>query len=101
MLGQVLADLQRFGEGQCDGNGVTVLDAHLDIVVLARAHAAAARAGESLDAYIARAVRRFLDSASEDEWAQLMGRLRDGEAAGSVSVDLMLRRALKQDGERA
>jgi hypothetical protein len=92
MLGHVLEDLRR------GGDPVTLLGEQLDIVVLARAHAAAAAQGESLDGYARQAVQRFLNQASEADWAQLIGYLRDGRPAAPISLDVMLRRALREDG---
>jgi hypothetical protein len=92
MLGNVLADLRK------DGDPVATLGERLDIVLLARVHAAAAWAGEDLRTYTNRAVSRFMAEASEDEWARLIGKLRDGQPAASVSLETMLRRAAHQDG---
>lgn len=92
MLGTVLADLRN------GADPVVTLGERLDIVLLARVHDAAARAGEDLTTYTNRAVNRFMAEASEDEWARLIGKLRDGEPAAGTSLDTMLRRALKNDG---
>lgn len=90
MLGNVLAEVR-------DGGDPTIfLAERLDIVLLARAETAAAETGESLQQFAHDAVQHFIAHASEADWAQLIGRLRDGEPAAAATLDLALRHLLAQ-----
>jgi hypothetical protein len=90
-LGTVLQNLRN------EPDPVTLLSDDLDLVVLARASASADRNQERLTQYVQAAVADFLDRATEDEWAQLIGRLRDGRSGAGTCINLMLRRRLRQE----
>ena len=90
-LGTVLQNLRN------EPDPVTLLSDDLDLVVLARASAAADRNQERLTQYVQAAVADFLDRATEEEWAQLIGRLRDGRSGAGTCINLMLRRRLRQE----
>ena len=90
-LGTVLQNLRN------EPDPVTLLSDDLDLVVLARASAAADRNQERLTHYVQAAVADFLDRATEEEWAQLIGRLRDGRSGAGTCINLMLRRRLRQE----
>src|SRR3546814_21196307 len=62
------------------------------LVRLARIQAAAAAREESLGTYIHDAIRRFLDTASEEEWTTAMGRLHDDPMPGDRITDLAIER---------
>lgn len=94
LLGQILSTVERHPDP------VGLLGENLDIVTLARAGAAAERAGLSLGGYLQAAVAGFLGGASEEEWAQLVGRLQDGRCDAGACLDLMLRRQLRQEAGR-
>jgi hypothetical protein len=90
-LGTVLQNLRN------EPDPVTLLSDDLDLVVLARASASADRNQERLTQYVQAAVADFLDRATEEEWAQLIGRLRDGRSGAGTCINLMLRRRLRQE----
>ena len=93
-LGTVLQNLRN------EPDPVTLLSDDLDLVdlvIVARASAAADRNGERLTQYVQVAVAEFLDRATEEEWAQLIGRLRDGRSGAGTCINLMLRRRLRQE----
>lgn len=90
-LGTVLQNLRN------EPDPVTLLSDDLDLVVLARASASADRNQERLTQYVQAAVADFLDRATEEEWAQLIGRLRDGRSGAGACINLMLRRRLRQE----
>ncbi|MBK1669996.1 hypothetical protein CKO28_18335 [Rhodovibrio sodomensis] len=94
-LGTVLQNLQR------EPDPVTLLGEDIDLVTLARASAAAGARGERLSQYLQESVAAFLDHASEEEWAQLIGRLRDGDCGAGTCLNLMLKRRLRQEGGHA
>lgn len=68
-----------------------------DLVRLARVQAAAAARDQSLGGYIHDAIRRFLDTASEEEWTTAMGQLHDDPAPGDRITDLAIERQLRRD----
>lgn len=88
MLGQTLNQLARTSDES------VVLPLLPDLVLLARARAAAAPAGLSLNQYVLGACRAFLDGAGEEDWATLMSRLRDGAEPGITLVEMALQRRL-------
>ncbi|RDD63043.1 hypothetical protein [Ferruginivarius sediminum] len=88
LLGQVLRDAGRHPDP------VALLAEEPDIVLLARAQAAAAAAGESLGTFVQESVTAFLNGAEEDEWTQLVGYLQDGRLSAAGCLNLMLRRRL-------
>ena len=88
MLGQTLKQLARTSDESA------VLPLLPDLVLLARARAAAAPAGLSLNRYVLGACRAFLDGAGEEDWATLMSRLRDGAEPGITLVEMAVRRRL-------
>jgi hypothetical protein len=88
MLGQTLKELARTTD---ESLSVELLP---DLVLLGRTRAAAATAGLSLNHYVLRACRSFLDRADEGEWAVLMSRLRDGAEPGITLVALAVARRL-------
>ena len=90
-LGTVLQNLRN------EPDPVTLLSDDLDLVVLARASAVADHNGERLTQYVQAAVADFLDRATEEEWAQLIGRLRDGRSGAGTCINLMLKRRLRQE----
>jgi hypothetical protein len=85
MLGQTLNALARTTDESA------TLELLPDLVLLGRARAAAAASGLSLNQYVLGACRAFLDRASEEEWASLMSRLRDGAEPGVTLVALSVR----------
>jgi hypothetical protein len=91
-LGTVLRNLRD------EPDPVTLLGEDIDLVTLARASAAAEARGERLSQYLQDAVVSFLDHAREEEWAQLIGRLRDGDCGAGTCLNLMLKRRLRHDG---
>lgn len=90
-LGTVLQNLRD------EPDPVTLLGEDLELLTLAQANAAADRRGERLSRYLQDAVADFLDRASEAEWAQLVGKLRNGGCASATCLNLMLRRRLRQE----
>jgi hypothetical protein len=88
MLGQTLNQLARTSDES------DVLPLLPDLVLLARAKAAAAPAGLSLNQYVLGACRAFLDGAGEEDWATLMSRLRDGAEPGVTLVAIAVQRRL-------
>lgn len=88
MLGQTLKQLAR----TCDDS--VAVELLPDIVLLGRARAAAAAADVSLNQFVLGACRAFLDRGGEEEWAQLMGRLRDGAEPGVTLVAIAVQRRL-------
>jgi hypothetical protein len=91
-LGTVLRNLRD------EPDPVTLLGEDIELVTLARASAAADARGERLSQYLQEAVVAFLDQASEEEWAQLIGRLRDGDCGAGTCLNMMLKRRLRQEG---
>lgn len=73
-----------------------LLSDDFDLVTLGRAAAAAEAQGESLSQYLQTAVGAFLANASEEDWAQLVGKLQDGQCATGTCLNLMLRRHLSR-----
>jgi len=92
MLGQTLNELARTSDES------VVLPLLPDLILLARARAAAAPAGLSLNQYVLGACRAFLDRAAEEDWATLMSRLRDGAEPGVTLVELAVQRRLDSGG---
>lgn len=90
-LGRLLDSVER-------ADPIELLGERFDLVTVARARHAADAAGESLPAYAQLAVRQFVASASEEAWAQVVGRMQDGEAAEGACLEAMLRHRL---GDRA
>jgi hypothetical protein len=90
-LGTVLQNLRN------EPDPVALLCDDLDLVIVARASAAADRNGERLTQYVQVAVAEFLDRATEEDWAQLIGRLRDGQSGAGTCINLMLRRRLREE----
>jgi hypothetical protein len=88
MLGQTLKELARTADES------VVLELMPDLVLLARAQAAAAATGMSLSQYVLGACRVFLDRADEEEWATLMSRMRDGAEPGVTLVAIAVQRRL-------
>jgi hypothetical protein len=88
MLGQTLKQLA------CTSDQSVALELLPDLVLLARARAAAAAAGLSLNQYVLGACRVFLDRADEEDWTTLMGHLRDGAEPGVTVVAMALQRQL-------
>jgi hypothetical protein len=88
MLGQTLKELARTPDES------VVLELLPDLVLLSRTRAAAAAEGLSLNQYVLRACRAFLDGAGEAEWATLMSHLRDGAEPGITLVALAVRQRL-------
>lgn len=91
LLGQILQTVARHPDP------MSLLGADLNIVTLARAGAAADRAGSTFADYLQEAVAGFLAGASEEEWAQLVGRLQDDRCDTGTCLDLMLRRRLREE----
>ena len=90
-LGTVLQNLRN------EPDPVALLCDDLDLVIVAQASAAADRNGERLTQYVQVAVAEFLDRATEEDWAQLIGRLRDGQSGAGTCINLMLRRRLREE----
>jgi len=88
MLGETLKLLARTSD---DSIAVELLP---DLVLLGRARAAAAAAELSLNQFVLAACRAFLDRGGEEEWSQLMSRLRDGAEPGVTLVALAVQRRL-------
>jgi hypothetical protein len=88
MLGQTLKELARTSDES------EVLELLPDLVLLARARAAAGAAGLSLNQYVLGACRAFLDRAGEEEWATFMSRLRDGAEPGVTLVAMAVQQRL-------
>jgi hypothetical protein len=92
MLGRMLNELARTSDES------VVLEFLPDLVLLARARAAAVATGISLNQYAVGACRAFLDRADEEEWASFMSRLREGAEPGATLVTIAVQRRL--DGHR-
>jgi hypothetical protein len=88
MLGRTLKELARTSD---ESVAVELLP---DLVLLGRTRAAAAMAALSLNQYVLRACRAFLDRADEAEWTVLMSRLRDGAEPGITLVAMAVARRL-------
>ena len=88
MLGQTLKELARTSDE------TVALELLPDLVLLGRTRAAAMAAGLSLNQYVLGACRAFLEHAGEEDWATLMGRLRDGAEPGITLVAMAVRRRL-------
>jgi hypothetical protein len=88
MLGRMLKELARAPD---ESAAVELLP---DLVLLGRTRAAAAMAALSLNQYVLRACRAFLDRADEAEWTVLMSRLRDGAEPGVTLVAMAVARRL-------
>jgi hypothetical protein len=88
MLGRALKELARSSDES------VVLELLPDLVLLARARAAAAADHLSLNQYVLGACRAFLDRDGEEEWATLMSRLRDGAEPGITLVAIAVQRRL-------
>lgn len=88
MLGQTLNELARTSDESA------ALELLPDLVLLGRTREAAAAAGLSLNQYVIGACRAFVDRAGEEDWATLMGRLRDGAEPGVTLVGLAVRQRL-------
>lgn len=91
MLGQTLNQLARTSD---ESVALSLLP---DLVLLARTRAAAAAAGQSLNAYVLAACQDFLNGAAEEEWTTLMGHLRDGDEAGATLVQMAVERRLRPE----
>lgn len=61
-----------------------------DLVLLARARAAAAASGRPLHAYVLFACRRFMDAGREEAWTRLIGRFQDGADPAPCFVEAAL-----------
>ncbi|MBK1696573.1 hypothetical protein [Rhodovibrio salinarum] len=94
-LGTVLETLRRAPDP------IALVGQDLNLVTLAQASAAAQRHGESLGDYLQGAIVGFLDHASEEDWAQLIGRLRHGDCSPGTCLNLMLKRRLRQEDRHA
>jgi hypothetical protein len=92
MLGQTLNELGRTSDES------VALELLPDLVLLARTRAAAGAAGLSLNQYVQGACRAFLDRAGEEDWATLLGRLRDGAEPGVTLVAMALQQKLQTCG---
>jgi hypothetical protein len=90
MLGDILA-LARKSAADLDRLG-------LPEVLVARAHEAAAREGQSPQSFVRAAVGDFSHNAHPDEWTQLMTRLRECDDPGAVCLETMLERRLAHLG---
>ena len=88
MLGQTLKELAETSDES------VVLPLLPDLILLARARAAAEPAGLSLNQYVLGACRAFLDGAAEEDWATLMSRFRDGAEPGVTLVAMAVQRRL-------
>ena len=88
MLGATLKELGR----SCDES--VAVELLPDLVLLGRARAAAAAAELPLNQFVLAACRAFLDRGGEEEWAQLMSRLRDGAEPGVTLVAIAVQRRL-------
>jgi hypothetical protein len=88
MLGRALKELARTSDES------VALELLPDLVLLARARAAAAATGTSLNQYVLGACRVFLDRADAEEWATLMSRMRDGTEPGATLVAIAVQRRL-------
>jgi hypothetical protein len=88
MLGQTLKELAETSDES------VVVPLLPDLILLARARAAAEPAGLSLNRYVLGACRAFLDGAAEEDWATLMSRLRDGAEPGVTLVAMAVQRRL-------
>src|SRR5262245_12849945 len=99
MLGRTLKELARTSDESA------ALELLPDLVLLGRTRLAAAAADQSLNQYVLAACRAFLDRAGEEQWATLMGRLRDGAEPGvtlvAMAVQLKLDAAACDCGARA
>lgn len=91
LLGQLLGEVRRHE------NPAALLAEEPDLVLLARAQAAAERAGQGLGDFVAEAVAAFFDHADEGEWARLVGRLQDGGLGAAGCLNLMLRSRLGRE----
>ncbi len=94
-LGSVLQALRN------DPDPVALLSEDFDLLITARARAAADSRGETLGQYMHEAVAAFLDHADEEEWAQLVGRLQNGDCSTATCLNLMLRRRLRLEADGA
>ena len=65
-----------------------------DLALTARVVACAAQSNTSTGQLAAQAVRRFADSASDDEWATLLGRLSRADDPGRAFLRHVLSRAV-------
>jgi len=86
-LGHLLDSVER-------ADPIELLGERFDLVTVARARHAADAAGESLPAYAQLAVRQFVMGADEEAWAQVVGRIQDGEAPEGACLEAMLRHRL-------
>lgn len=62
--------------------------------LVARAHDAAEREGQSPQSFVRAAVGDFSRNAHPDEWTQLMTRLRECDDPGAVCLETMIERRL-------
>lgn len=92
MLGQLIASLD---EPEVSGRLLSALGAP---ALQGRLDAAAAAEGRAPAEMVASAVRRFLDTASEDEWVQLIGIMGRAADPGLAAMRAILERALPPAG---
>lgn len=90
MLGDILADARASSDGFA--RWLETADPELAERV------AAAAAGESLSGFARTAVAEFSELASEEDWADLMSRLRDGDDPGHVCLATMVQWRLARNG---
>jgi hypothetical protein len=91
MLGQLLRRLREAPEDEI------AFGLAGDLVRFARVQAAATARGQSPGSYIHDAIRRFLDTASEEEWVAAMGLIHDDPTPGDRITDLAIERQLRRD----
>jgi hypothetical protein len=88
MLGRALKELARTSDES------VALELLPDLVLLARARAAAAATGMSLNQYVLGACQALLERADEEEWATLMSRMRGRAEPGATVVAIAVQRRL-------
>lgn len=74
----------------------TVVSAIADPRLTAKLEQTATEAGVSIADVVATAVRSFLDTASDDQFVQLIGAMNRAEDAGMAAIGLILRSALPE-----
>lgn len=72
-----------------------------DLVLVAEVELIRQSFGESTSEYVAAAAQRFANTASDDDWLQLMNRLERAGDHAAVCLGTMLRWAIRTDNAQA